>query len=62
MIDINSMNNFIKDVLDKDGKYIDKNYPCSSPFGKCNDCCDYVQVFKKGIYLYMYIINNSYEK
>ena len=39
---MNSMNNFIKDVLDKDGKYIDKNYPCSSPFGKCNDCCDYV--------------------
>ena len=39
---LNSMNNFIEDVLDKDGKYIDKNYSCSSPFGKCNDCCNYV--------------------
>ena len=40
---INSMNKMISDVLDEDGKFIDKDYKCGSPFGKCNDCCQFVK-------------------
>ena len=40
---LTSMNNFIEDVLDENGKYIDKEYKCSSPLGKCKDCCDFVK-------------------
>ena len=40
---INSMNKMISDVLDEDGKFIDKDYKCCSPFGKCNDCCQFVK-------------------
>ena len=39
---IESMNKFISDVLDSDNNYIDKEYPCTSPLGKCNECKDYV--------------------
>lgn len=39
---IESMNKFISDVLDSDNNYIDKDYPCASPLGKCNECKDYV--------------------
>jgi hypothetical protein len=35
------MNKFINDVLDKDNNYIDKEYSCSSPLGKCIECKDY---------------------
>ena len=40
---IESMNKFIKDVIDENGKYIDKEYECSSPLGKCKDCCEFVK-------------------
>ena len=40
---INSMNKMISDVLDEDGKFIDKDYKCGSPFGKCNDFCQFVK-------------------
>ena len=40
---INSMNKMISDVLDEDGKFIDKDYKCGSPFGKCKDCCQFVK-------------------
>ena len=40
---INSMNKMISDVLDEDGKFIDKDYKCGAPFGKCNDCCQFVK-------------------
>jgi len=39
---LNSMNKFITEVLDKDGKYVDKEYNCSSPLGKCHNCTDFV--------------------
>jgi len=38
---LTSMNNFIEDVLDQNGKYIDKEYPCKSPLGKCSECSNY---------------------
>ena len=40
---INSMNKMISEVLDEDGNFIDKDYKCGSPFGKCNDCCQFVK-------------------
>ena len=40
---INSINKMISDVLDEDGKFIDKDYKCGSPFGKCKDCCQFVK-------------------
>ena len=40
---INSMYKMISDVLDEDCKFIDKDYKCGSPFGKCNDCCQFVK-------------------
>ena len=40
---INSMNKMISEVLDEDGNFIDKDYKCGSPFGKCKDCCQFVK-------------------
>ena len=40
---LSSMNTFIEEVLDENGKYIDKDYPCKSPIGKCNNCMDLVK-------------------
>ena len=40
---LTSMNNFIEDVLDENGKYIDKEYKCNSPLGRCKDCSDFVK-------------------
>lgn len=37
---IDSMENFVKDVVGEDGKYIDKSYSCKSPIGKCDHCAD----------------------
>jgi len=39
---LTSMNNFIEDVLDENGKYIDKDYSCNSAFGKCNECSKFL--------------------
>jgi hypothetical protein len=38
-----SMNKFIEDVLDENGQYIDKEYSCNSPLGRCKDCSDFVK-------------------
>jgi hypothetical protein len=40
---IESMNKFINDVLDKDNNYIDQEYSCTSPFGKCSEGSDFVK-------------------
>ena len=40
---IESMNKFIAEVLDKDNNYIDQEYSCTSPFGKCSECSDFVK-------------------
>ena len=40
---LESMKKFINDAIDENGKYIDKNYECGSPFGKCKDCCQFVK-------------------
>lgn len=39
---IESMNKFISDVLDSDNNYIDQEYNCNSPLGKCSECSDFV--------------------
>jgi hypothetical protein len=40
---IESLNNFINDVLDEKGNFIDKEYKCNSPLGKCSECSDFVK-------------------
>ncbi len=35
---ITSMNKFINDVIDVNGEYIDKEYYCTNPLGKCEHC------------------------
>jgi CRISPR/Cas system-associated exonuclease Cas4 (RecB family) len=35
---LESMNRFLTDVLDKEGNFIDKEYKCNSPLGKCQEC------------------------
>jgi len=39
---IESMNEFIQDVVDQDGQYIDKDYKCKNPFGKCEHCSPFL--------------------
>ena len=39
---IESMNKFISEVLDSDNNYIDQEYSCNSPLGKCSECNDFV--------------------
>ena len=38
---LESMNKFMDDVLDQDGKFIDKEYKCNSPLGKCDNCMQF---------------------
>ena len=40
---LTSMNKFIEDVLDEEGKYVDKEYGCNNPFGKCDNCCKFLK-------------------
>ena len=35
---VDSMNKMISEVLDEKGEYIDKDYKCTNPFGKCEHC------------------------
>ena len=35
---IEQMNKFISDVVDDKGEFIDKEYKCNNPFGKCEHC------------------------
>lgn len=39
---LTQMNEFIKDVLDENGEYIDKDYKCTNPFGKCEHCSPFL--------------------
>lgn len=39
---IESMNKFIADVVDTNGEYIDKDYKCTNPFGKCEHCSPFL--------------------
>ena len=39
---IESTNKFISEVLDSDNNYIDQEYSCNSPLGKCSECSDFV--------------------
>jgi hypothetical protein len=36
------MNNFIDNVLDSTGAYIDKEHKCTNPFGKCEHCSPFL--------------------
>lgn len=35
---LESMNKFLDDVLDAEGNFIEKEYKCNSPLGKCQEC------------------------
>ena len=39
---IESMNNFLANVLDDKGKYLDIDHSCKSPLGKCDHCINFV--------------------
>lgn len=39
---LDSMNKFISDVIDENGEYIDKEYKCNNPFGKCEHCSPFL--------------------
>lgn len=39
---LDSMNKFISEAVDENGQYIDKEYSCNSPLGKCRECSDFV--------------------
>ena len=36
------MNKFISEAIDDKGEYIDKEYKCTNPFGKCEHCTPFV--------------------
>ena len=40
---LEQMNKFISDVVDENGQYIDKEYNCNNPFGKCENCSPFVK-------------------
>jgi len=40
---LDSMNKFINEAVDDNGQYIDKEYKCNSPLGKCRECSDFVK-------------------
>ena len=39
---IESMNNFLANVLDDKGKYLDIDHSCKSPLGKCDHCINFI--------------------
>lgn len=39
---LESVNSFMDDVLDENGQYVDKEYECTSPFGKCEACSPFL--------------------
>jgi hypothetical protein len=39
---LEQMNKFISDVVDVNGEYIDKEYKCTNPFGKCEHCSPFL--------------------
>ena len=36
------MNKFISEVVSEDGEYIDKDYKCTNPFGRCEHCSPFI--------------------
>ena len=38
---LESMNNFLINVLDSNGKFIEKDHECKSPLGKCDNCMQF---------------------
>lgn len=40
---LEQMNKFISDVVDENGQYIDKDYKCNNPFGKCENCSPFLK-------------------
>lgn len=36
------LDEYVKDVLDNEGKYVDREYKCKSPLGKCSNCSPFV--------------------
>jgi len=41
---IDKLNKFISEVVDTEGKFIDKEYSCSNPFGKCENCSPFLDL------------------
>ena len=39
---VESMNKFIDDVLDNEGGYVDQEYKCNNPLGKCEHCSPFL--------------------
>ena len=39
---LDSLNNFVSSAIDSNGEYIDKEYKCTNPFGKCEHCTPFV--------------------
>ena len=39
---IDQMNKFISEVVDDNGDFIDREYTCNNPFGKCEHCTPFV--------------------
>lgn len=39
---LEQMNKFISDVVGSDGEYIDKEYKCTNPFGRCEHCSPFL--------------------
>jgi len=39
---LEQMNKFIADVVDENGEYIDKEYKCTNPFGRCEHCSPFL--------------------
>jgi len=39
---IESVDKFIDDVIDNNGEFVDKEYKCNNPFGKCEHCSPFL--------------------
>jgi len=39
---LEQMNKFITDVVDENGEYIDQEYKCTNPFGRCEHCSPFL--------------------
>ena len=39
---LEQMNKFITDVVGEDGEYIDQEYKCTNPFGRCEHCSPFL--------------------
>ena len=39
---LEQMNTYINDVFDENANFIDKEYSCNNPLGKCQECCKFL--------------------